>query len=165
MLQLLGITDVKDKEWTSFFLIALGIIVLGATILYEFFFLNNSQVHLAYLAIGLSGVWLAIILRISSSIVLGKYFSLHAEVADDHEIIKEGVYRYIRHPMYTANLALGFFAALTFGSMLGIICFFIIYAPIFFYRIRIEEEILSNKFKEEYIKYKAETYSLLPYVW
>jgi protein-S-isoprenylcysteine O-methyltransferase Ste14 len=81
------------------------------------------------------------------------------------ELCKEGVYSFMRHPIYGAWIVFivpGI--VLIFGSILGITI------PIFMYCIfRIftvdEERYLKRKFGKEYLEYKKKVGALFPKLW
>jgi protein-S-isoprenylcysteine O-methyltransferase Ste14 len=99
-----------------------------------------------------------------SIIVLGKQFSVNVTIQKDHKLITRGPYKYIRHPRY-----LGIIVFLT-----GIPLVFISIIPLFLdllliivliWRIKDEEKLMSQEFKEEWEKYKGTTNSLIPLVY
>ncbi len=72
------------------------------------------------------------------------------------KLIKQGIYRTIRHPQYTAL----FLAVLATGIMLlkvGIVLFAIILVPLLYLKMKVEEEILVEVFPEDYKDYIKET--------
>jgi protein-S-isoprenylcysteine O-methyltransferase Ste14 len=67
--------------------------------------------------------------------------------------------------MYTGALMIGLGGALFFSSLWGLLCFLIIYSPIFLYRIMVEERYLKKKFGDRYVKYTKKTSRLIPGVY
>jgi protein-S-isoprenylcysteine O-methyltransferase Ste14 len=70
------------------------------------------------------------------------------------KLVKEGIFRFIRNPIYFGDLLLIIGFSLLFKTLIGIfisILFFFILDRIV---IPIEEKILEETFKEEYINYK-----------
>ena len=70
------------------------------------------------------------------------------------KLVKEGIFRFIRNPIYLGDLLLVIGFSLLFKTLIGFfisILFFFILDRIV---IPIEEEILKETFKEEYINYK-----------
>lgn len=96
---------------------------------------------------------------------LGKYFTVDVSIREDHQIKKEGFYKYMRHPSYT-------FALLTFVG-LGLflnnwVSFAVAFIPPFLafnYRIKVEEQALIEQFGDEYIQYKKQTRRLIPFIY
>ena len=93
---------------------------------------------------------------------LGKMWSLHVEIRDQHQLVKSGPYRWVRHPAYTSMIlelvALGLLLQSRFTSALA----FVLFIPTLFVRIRIEEAALSQQIAG-YADYQRETPALLPY--
>jgi protein-S-isoprenylcysteine O-methyltransferase Ste14 len=101
--------------------------------------------------------------RLYSIRVLGKYFTYTVSISSGQKVIQNGPYRFIRHPSYTGSIitCLGDLIALTsFLALLAIIPALIGY----WYRIRIEEEALSNELGEDYKAYMKKTKRLIPFV-
>lgn len=165
LLACLGITGVKNKEWKTIFTIAFAAIVLIISILYDFIRLRDAHTNLSLFIIGAIIIVIGIILRITGAITLGKYFSLHIEIANNHKIIKKGIFRYIRHPMYLASLMIGMGAVIMFASWIGLIVYLLIFIPIFVHRIKLEEKYLLRRFDDEYRRYIKQTAALIPGIW
>ncbi len=48
---------------------------------------------------------------------LGRFATVEIRLSADHEVVRSGPYGWIRHPMYTANIALGLGITLTFLAL------------------------------------------------
>lgn len=106
-----------------------------------------------------------IALRLRAIYELRRFFTVHVSIADDHELIRTGLYARLRHPSYTGALVAFLGLALTMRSWIGL---FIIMIPIkiaFLRRIRIEEAVLREKFGERYDEYCRQTRALIPGVY
>lgn len=93
---------------------------------------------------------------------LSKYFSGKLQVREDHALITHGPYRWVRHPMYTAVLAL-FLAVflLTANWFIGIGGLVVVGAVIFT-RTSMEEIMLVETFGDAYREYMERTPRYLP---
>jgi len=93
---------------------------------------------------------------------LGDNWSPILEIKKNQKLIKDGVYKYIRHPMYTQHwlwiILQGILLDNYFVEIFGIITFGFLY----FTRINKEEELMIEEFGEEYKKYMENTGRLLP---
>ncbi len=100
-----------------------------------------------------------------SRIQLGKYGGPKIVIEENHQLITNGVYRFIRHPMYLGFLFIFFGYSLALGSifMTNVICF--IFLLIFKNRIDIEERLLLSKFGQEYMDYMERTKRLFPFLY
>ncbi len=124
---------------------------------------------------GWSGVplWLvitALVIMLSSyaAIILvfkqNSYASRIIEVQQGQKVIDYGLYSIVRHPMYSASIMLYLGIPIVLGSYYSLIpiLFFI---PIFYFRIKNEEEVLI-KGLDGYADYiKKVKYRLIPFVW
>ena len=104
-------------------------------------------------------------LLLLSRIQLGKYGGPRIVIEDKHQLITNGIYRYIRHPMYFGFLLLFFGYSLSFGSIIitntVTFCLFLIFRN----RMDIEESLLFSEFGKEYQEYVERTKKLIPYVY
>ena len=88
-------------------------------------------------------------------IQLGRYWSSMVMVKVGHRIIKTGPYRIVRNPMYTGILVAFLGAAIAIGELVVFVVLGIGIASIW-EKIKAEEEILLEKFCEEYLQYKRD---------
>lgn len=105
-----------------------------------------------------------IFLRQWSIAILGRFFSMLVSVQKGQSIIREGPYRFIRHPSYTGALltlmGIGL-AVRSWGALLVLIAIFCI---VYGYRIHIEEKALILHIGEEYTMYMKTTKMLIPFI-
>jgi len=93
---------------------------------------------------------------------LGEYWSPHIQIKDDHQLIKKGPYGLVRHPVYLSRIINAIGIPLITNSYSTLFLFLPINLFLIFFRIYKEEKLLTEKFGEEYIKYKEETNVLIP---
>ena len=99
-------------------------------------------------------------LRNSAIRNLGKQWSVHIDLRKIQDIVRNGPYRYIRHPYYLAVLLelLGF--CLIVNSYYSIAVVLGAQIPLLFLRIHYEEKVLIRKFGRAYLWYKHKLGSL-----
>jgi protein-S-isoprenylcysteine O-methyltransferase Ste14 len=119
-----------------------------------------NVIKLLGLALFLTGFTIRILARRT----LGKYFSTKLRVLEDHEIVVNGVYRFIRHPAYLGLLCIFLAIPLLFYSLYGFILI-LLAIPDVLYRIRREESMLIERFGSIYEEYMKTTKKLLPYIY
>jgi protein-S-isoprenylcysteine O-methyltransferase Ste14 len=103
------------------------------------------------LIIGFSGL----ILWVVSMMNLGFSFAV---LPGSKQLVKRGVYKYIRHPMYCGiNVTLGGLVIAS-GSYLGLIVYLVLAIPLNIIRSRWEERALLEEFGNSYIAYKKNTW-------
>ena len=92
------------------------------------------------------------------------YLSRTIEVQDGQKVIDTGLYRIVRHPMYSVTLILFLSMPLVLGSVYSFVIF-LLYPFIIAKRIKSEEEFLKRELAgySEYMK--KVKYRLIPFVW
>lgn len=93
---------------------------------------------------------------------LGRHYDLELEIHRDHELVRAGPYRVVRHPIYT-GLALHFVGTcLATGNLLLIAGTALVTFPAFYLRAKTEEALLRERFGEQYETYAREVGMLVP---
>jgi protein-S-isoprenylcysteine O-methyltransferase Ste14 len=110
---------------------------------------------IAFIICGLIVRWIAIF-------SLNHQFTVDVSIKKDDRIIKEGIYRFVRHPAYAGSLLSFFGLALFFSNFLSMLIIFVPICLAFLHRIHIEEEALIQAFGSEYLDYCASTKRLIP---
>lgn len=97
--------------------------------------------------------------------VLGKYFSVRLGVQPGQTIMKDGPYRWIRHPSYTGSLVtmLGF--GLAFTNWLCLVSVPLIVFIGYNYRANIEERMLVAALGDPYREYMRDTKRFIPFIY
>jgi protein-S-isoprenylcysteine O-methyltransferase Ste14 len=109
----------------------------------------------------MAGLWLFY----RSHADLGESWSLSLEILEGHKLVTHGVYKRIRHPMYTANFLQAVAQMLLLPNWIAGPSCFVAFLLLFMFRVCAEERMMSEKFGEEYARYKSETKRLVPYFW
>ena len=95
---------------------------------------------------------------------LGKYWSSMVMIKAGHRIISSGPYRIVRNPMYTGLFIAFAGAAIAIGELLAFVALVIGIGSIWV-KIKAEEEILLEKFGEEYLRYKRDVRAaIIPWI-
>jgi protein-S-isoprenylcysteine O-methyltransferase Ste14 len=93
---------------------------------------------------------------------LGRNWSVTLEIRDRHRLVISGVYRHVRHPMYSAFWLWALAQALLLPNWIagpsGIVGFGIL----FFLRVGPEEELMIATFGDDYRDYMGRTWRILP---
>lgn len=135
------------------------LLLLGSVVEY---FICKRNINLIITFLGMTMYILGHLLRNWSIKALQNFWSLHIKVKKEHELIKEGPYKYVRHPNYLAGLFKGFGFVLIPNSYYMLLYTIGIFLPVRLIRIYLEEKELISKFDKEYLDYKKEIYGLLP---
>lgn len=118
----------------------------------------SNWVHACGLVIMVAGLWLFW----RSHADLGANWSPTLETRKGHEIIRHGVYRRIRHPMYSAIWLFSVSQALLLNNWLAGWGVVLAFALMYFLRTPNEEEMMTDHFGSAYKDYMAETGRLFP---
>ena len=112
--------------------------------------------------IGLSLCLIGAFIACWSRYLLGKNWSLSVQRKVSHELVQNGIYTILRHPIYSGLLLLFMGNALIVGDYRGIIAVIIVFIS-FWYKLLKEEKLLTETFGNQYIEYKKRTKALIPY--
>jgi protein-S-isoprenylcysteine O-methyltransferase Ste14 len=93
---------------------------------------------------------------------LGKNWSVSLVLHSDHRLVTRGVYREVRHPMYSSFLLLGFAQALLLPNWVAGFGALVAVALMCVFRIPQEEAMMSEHFGQEYREYMQQTGRLTP---
>ena len=92
------------------------------------------------------------------------WLSRTIEVQEGQQVVSDGLYGIVRHPMYAVTVTLFLSMPLVLGSALAF-AVFLAYPFIIAKRIRNEEEVLSRELKG-YAEYKQQVkWRLIPFIW
>src|ERR1043166_9596530 len=116
-------------------------------------------------AIGMAFVVVAWAFWFAAVSALGKQWRIEAGLNADHELVRSGAYRIVRHPIYLSLLCMlvGSAAIVTtpLWELAAAIVFFLIGTEI---RVRVEDNLLASRFGETFRAYQASVPAYLPLV-
>ena len=93
---------------------------------------------------------------------LGYNWSPILEIKEKQKLIKTGVYKYVRHPMYTQTWIWIFLQGIILTNYFVEICGILCWGYLYFTRIGPEEQLMIEEFGEEYKEYMKNTGRLIP---
>src|SRR3984885_6405717 len=106
----------------------------------------------------------ALLLFYRSHADLGKNWSISLQIRNEHRLVTTGIFRFIRHPMYSSFFLLAVAQLMLlpnwFAGVTGLIGVAMLYA----FRIRQEERMMMERFGAEYREYVAHTARLIPWL-
>lgn len=132
---------------------------------------ENRAPELAWRPPGLSGlagfglILAGVGLRRSAARALGPRFTVEVALLDDHELVADGPYRWIRHPNYAALLLIALGTALMTRSALAVGVAVAVWLPFALLRIRAEERALARHLGSRWTEYASTRWSLVPGVY
>jgi protein-S-isoprenylcysteine O-methyltransferase Ste14 len=93
---------------------------------------------------------------------LGQNWSVTLEVRKGHEVVRRGVYRFIRHPMYASIWLWGVAQGLLLQNWLAGWSAFVTFGIMYFLRVDREEQMMCEFFGDQYREYMEKTGRLFP---
>jgi len=126
------------------------------------YFLLDRRINLVLSGIGFLMYVSVIPVREWAIRSLGKFMSEHIEIKMGHKLVKEGPYKYLRHPLLSCLLIETTAITLIPNSYYSLIGALMLYFPLAFIRMYLEERVLIEKLGQEYLDYKKEVPGLIP---
>jgi|SRR5437762_3599775 len=151
-------TGLLVLAWVGFFIPLIWIVSPA------FSFAEYSQ-RTGPLVAGVTCLVIGLWLFYRSHVDLGTNWSITLEVREQHRLITQGVYRWIRHPMYSALVLYALGLALVIPNWVAGPSNLIAFAVLFVLRVSAEEKMMAEQFGDEYAAYTARTKRLVPRVW
>jgi protein-S-isoprenylcysteine O-methyltransferase Ste14 len=114
--------------------------------------------------------WLAVALTLAgllfcawARLVLAGNWSSDVQLKQGHELVVDGPYRWVRHPIYTGLLLMFAGTALAVGEWRGVLAV-VIAAAAFWRKLRLEEAVMRRQFGGVYDQYAWRVRALIPFV-
>lgn len=104
---------------------------------------------------------LGLLFAVWARLALGANWSGTITIKTNHQLIRRGPYRWIRHPIYTGMLAALLAVAITQGLLSGMVGFAFVFLALF-RKARREELFLSQEFGEGFTEHRQHTGMFLP---
>lgn len=112
------------------------------------------------LALGATGA----LLFDRSAKALGANWSLVARMREEHQLVRDGPFARMRHPIYFAMLLLLMALSIGLGHIWGLVAAMPLFLAGTIIRIREEERLLRQQFGDAYDKYARETPAFIPFI-
>lgn len=127
---------------------------------FQWFIVSTNWLN--YVAIGL--FVLGFLLRVTSILYLGSFFTRHVEVQEKHALVSKGPYLLLRHPLYLGLFLLTTSVPLFFGNVVvyGLSVLWMGY--ILNQRMRLEEQALEMNLGASYTLWKEKRYRFIPFI-
>jgi protein-S-isoprenylcysteine O-methyltransferase Ste14 len=160
-----GLRSVKG-QWRTLTLLEIGFLISSWLVPFLdrrgiLVFSESDALRYAGLFVFTAGV----ALRVWAFVYLGRLFSVFLTIQKDHRLVKDNIYKYVRHPSYTGLLVRSLGWAIVFRSVFGIVAWFFLLGFLI-KRIRHEESVLVSEFGAEWERYRRRTrWRLVPGVY
>src|ERR1700693_900622 len=128
----------KQMLWSFYALFALSCLIFGGTVA-EFFLVKRPyNVWLAALGVALFAS--ANALRVVAIRTLGRFWSLHIEIRQQHQFVRGGPYRFVRHPAYASFVVEHIAVPLVGNAWWSLAVAVLVYVPMIWWRIKQEDQ-------------------------
>ncbi|KAF0150902.1 MAG: isoprenylcysteine carboxyl methyltransferase [Ignavibacteria bacterium] len=102
--------------------------------------------------------------QIISYKTLGNNYAQDIVIMKGHNLVSNGIYRFIRHPQYVSQVLSDLGAGLALMSYLVTPLVLLVEIPLFIMRAIAEEKMLSKHFWNEHIVYKKRSGFIIPFL-
>jgi protein-S-isoprenylcysteine O-methyltransferase Ste14 len=120
---------------------------------------STWRIALSILFLALAALW-----SFTSTRALGRHLRFDAALSPDHELVRSGAYRVLRHPIYTSMfcilLGTGFMIAPAILFVPAILLF-VVGTEI---RVHVEDKLLASRFGSEFQNYQHTVSAYIPHV-
>ena len=96
-----------------------------------------------------------ILFAVWARMILGSNWSGSVTLKENHELVRRGPYRIVRHPIYTGLLLALFGTAFVYGAVRGF-AGLLICGLAFWIKSRTEEQLMVQQFGDQYLQYRRE---------
>jgi protein-S-isoprenylcysteine O-methyltransferase Ste14 len=93
---------------------------------------------------------------------LGRSWSVTLEIRENHGLVTDGIYRFVRHPMYSAYFLWTLSQALLLPNWIAGPAGLVGFGTLFAFRVRREEQMMLDAFGTAYAAYAARTKRIIP---
>lgn len=153
---------VKENLTLRLFMLAGTLMIVGS--ITEFLLRHSSLFWPTFIA-GWICALLSFAIRRRAIAALGKFWSLHVEIRENHQFVRTGPFRWVRHPTYFSMILELVCAGLILNAYISLIVALLIFIPALLLRLKLEESALVEKFGPTYQAYQRETPAIFPYKW
>jgi protein-S-isoprenylcysteine O-methyltransferase Ste14 len=113
--------------------------------------------------------WLGVLVLVSALLLffhthrrLGRFWSVTLEIRQNHGLVTDGIYRFVRHPMYSAYFLWALSQALLLPNWIAGPAGLVGFGTLFAFRVRREERMMLAAFGDVYAEYAARTKRIIP---
>ena len=96
---------------------------------------------------------------------LGKQWSLAARIVEDHNLIQDGPYHFVRNPIYTGMFGMLVATGLVVAPFLPLVAASATFLIGTYIRVRIEERLLRETFGPKFDDYRRRVPAVIPGIW
>lgn len=158
--------DRQERILLMISLTGLGIVPIAYALLPRFGFLHFADYAFSPLQAWLGAIVFALSLALflATHRQLGRNWSQTLELREGHTLVTHGVYRLVRHPMYSAFFLWALAQVLLLQNWIAGPAGFIGFGLLYAFRVGREEEMMRAAFGQAYADYEARTKRIVPFI-
>ncbi len=150
------------KSLTPYLPVLIGLALLKMHLLPERWIKEPLWPHpLALAAAGLAVTIVGVVFAIWSRVALGRNWSSVPQVKEQHELVVNGPYRIVRHPIYTGLILTVAGTGLALDRGIGLFMVLLVFAS-YWFKSRVEEKLMMETFPKDYPEYRRRVKALIP---
>src|SRR5215472_12048905 len=107
---------------------------------------------------------LACLLSWAATRALGQQLRVDAALDSNHELVRSGPYRFVRHPIYTSMLCVLLGTGIVMSPLLLLLVAVLVFLLGTEIRMRIEDRLLGSRFGEQFSEYQRTVPRLIPFL-
>lgn len=158
----------SEQRVTSQERILLGLLFVGMFFVPIIYAASNWLDFANYMLPAWAG-WLGVLILAGAIFVfwrahadLGLNWSPSLEIREKHELITRGIYSMIRHPMYASQWLWVIAQPLLLQNWIAGFLNLLVFIPFYFLRVQAEEQMMKEKFGDQYHAYMQKVGAILP---
>jgi protein-S-isoprenylcysteine O-methyltransferase Ste14 len=116
--------------------------------------------------------WLGVFVLVAALVLfrvthkqLGRNWSITLETRDHHALVTDGLYAWVRHPMYSSFILMALAQLLLLQNLVAGPAGLIAIGILFFLRVPREEAVMIETFGDQYRAYMRRTARIIPWVY
>ena len=116
--------------------------------------------------------WVGVLVIVASLVLfrvthkqLGRNWSITLEMRDHHKLVTDGLYGYVRHPMYSSFVLFAVAQLLLLQNWIAGPAGLVGFGILFFMRVSREERVMIETFGDQYRNYMQHTARIIPWIY
>ncbi len=155
----------RDDRWALIYLDALPVALVTISLALSFIGWLSLPMPRLVFATGIGVLVLGVSIRQWSHVSLGRFHQGVVTIHDEHQVVEDGPYRWVRHPMYAGSAVAFLGVGLSLGTYPGLVLTFLGTLPAMLRRIRVEERALESALGQRYTTFARDRRRLIPGIW
>ena len=155
-----------DKGSTTFVSVVMGLAFILIPLSPVLNYLKIGIIYKTWISVcGIVLGIIGLIIRYIAFSTLGEHFTRTLRKTNEHILITNGIYHYVRHPGYLSNFLIFIGTSLGMKNIITIIVVPVLFIPAYMYRIYTEEKMMLEIFGEKFIEYRKNTKCIIPFIY